>query len=122
MVLTGPGSRILPRLSLLQIAAVFGLVCLASPAMAAVHKSHAITLYDEPPKYGADFTHFDYVNPDATVGGTLRIAPTQESSFDSFHPFIAKGDAISTGSVETQLNDGEITDPAPTMKTSLVSV
>ena len=72
-----------------------------------MHKSHAITLYDEPPKYGSDFLHFDYVNPDAPVGGTFRIAPTQESSFDSFHPFIAKGDAISTGSVETLMVPSE---------------
>lgn len=71
------------------------------PINAEVHKAHAITLYDEPPKYAADFAHFGYVNPDAPVGGTFRIAPTQESSFDSFHPFIPKGNAVSTGSVET---------------------
>jgi microcin C transport system substrate-binding protein len=71
------------------------------PASAAVYKSHAITLYGEAPKYAAGFKHFDYVNPDAPVGGTFRIAPTQEASFDSFNPFIAKGNAVSTGSVET---------------------
>ena len=76
-------------------------VWLSLPVAAQVHKSHAITLYDEPPKYSEGFKHFDYVNPDAPVGGTFRIAPVQESSFDSFHPFIPKGDAISTGSVET---------------------
>ncbi|MEE9446443.1 MAG: extracellular solute-binding protein, partial [Arenicellales bacterium] len=43
----------------------------------------------------------DYVNPDAPIGGTFRIAPVQESSFDSFHPYIPKGSAVSTGSVET---------------------
>ncbi len=73
----------------------------STPVNAAVHKSHAITLYGEPPKYAADFKHFDYVNPDAPVGGSLRIAPVMESSFDSFHPHIAKGDAVATGSVET---------------------
>ena len=76
-------------------------------ANAAVHKSHAITLYDEAPKYGPDFKHFDYVNPNAPKGGTFRIAPTQESSFDSFNPFIAKGNAISTGSVETLMVSSE---------------
>ena len=74
---------------------------LAMPSLAAVNRSHAITLYDEAPKYAADFTHFEYVNPQAPVGGTFRIAPTQEASFDSFHPYIPKGDAIATGSVET---------------------
>jgi microcin C transport system substrate-binding protein len=74
---------------------------------AAVYKSHAITLYDEVPKYGPDFKHFDYVNPNAPKGGTFRIAPTQESSFDSFNPFIAKGNAVSTGSVETLMVGSE---------------
>ncbi len=73
-------------------------ICL--PANGAVHKSHAITLYGEPPKYAADFKHFDYVNPNAPVGGTFRVAPVQEASFDSFHPYIAKGDAVETGSIE----------------------
>ena len=68
---------------------------------AGVRKAHAITLYDEAPKYGPDFKNFDYVNPEAPVGGTFRVAPTQEASFDSFNPFIPKGNAISTGSVET---------------------
>ncbi len=35
---------------------------------------HALTLYDEAPKYPAGFAHFDYVNPDAPKGGTLRQA------------------------------------------------
>ncbi len=71
------------------------------PATAAVKKAHAITLYDEAPKYGPDFQYFDYVNPAAPKGGTFRLAPTQEASFDSFNPFIPKGDAVSTGSIET---------------------
>ena len=100
-------SHVLPDLLPLRLVAVFGLFLSALPATAAVHKSHAITLYDEPPKYAADFRHFDYVNPDAPIGGTFRIAPTQESSFDSFHPFIAKGDAIATGSVETLMVPSE---------------
>lgn len=68
-----------------------------------MHKSHAITLYDEPPKYAEGFSHYDYVNPDAPKGGTFRVAPVQEATFDSFHPFIAKGNPVSTGAVETLL-------------------
>ncbi len=34
-------------------------------------------------KYGPDFEHFDYVNPDAPKGGTYRFADT--SSFDSLN-------------------------------------
>jgi len=67
-----------------------------------VLSGHAITMFDnEAPRYGPDFRHFDYVNPDAPRGGTLRLAV--EGTFDSFHPFIPKGNAASTGSVETLL-------------------
>ena len=63
---------------------------------------HAMTMFDnETPKYAAAFPHFDYVNPDAPRGGTLRLAI--KGTFDSFHPFIPKGNAASTGSVETLL-------------------
>lgn len=62
---------------------------------------HAITLYDEPPKYPANFQHFDYVNPDAPKGGTLR----QQSvgGFDSFNPFIPKGNAVGVGLIYDSL-------------------
>lgn len=40
-------------------------------------------------KYPADFTHFDYVNPDAPKGGSLREAAI--GTFDSLNPFIIKG-------------------------------
>lgn len=50
---------------------------------------HALTLYDEAPKYPAGFAHFDYVNPDAPKGGTLRQAGF--GGFDSLNPFINKG-------------------------------
>lgn len=42
------------------------------------------------PKYAPDFTHFDYVNPDAPKGGTLKLGVT--GSFDSLNPFIVRGD------------------------------
>ncbi len=38
----------------------------------------------------ADFTHFEYVNPDAPKGGKLRQG-VAESTFDSFNPWIIKG-------------------------------
>jgi microcin C transport system substrate-binding protein len=41
------------------------------------------------PKYGPGFRHFDYVNPHAPKGGTIRVA--EEGTFDSFNPFIPKG-------------------------------
>lgn len=52
---------------------------------------HALTLYGEPPKYPADFSHFEYVNPDAPKGGTMRLSGF--GSFDSLNPFISRGTA-----------------------------
>ena len=43
------------------------------------------------PKYGADFTHLEYVNPDAPKGGELRLAV--EGTFDSLNPYVIKGNA-----------------------------
>ncbi|MBM3513214.1 MAG: ABC transporter substrate-binding protein [Alphaproteobacteria bacterium] len=61
-----------------------------APASALVRGKpvHGLSLYGEP-KYGPDFKHFDYVNPNAPKGGTIR----QDSfgTFDSFNPFIVKG-------------------------------
>lgn len=54
------------RALLLQASSLLfaGLAC-AAP-------QHAVTLYNEPPKYPANFKHFDYVNPDAPKGGIFR--------------------------------------------------
>ncbi|RDH44492.1 extracellular solute-binding protein [Zooshikella ganghwensis] len=59
-----------------------------------IYKSHAITIHGEP-KYPADFTHFDFVNPEAPKGGTLHLATISSSGFDSLNPFIVKGIAAS---------------------------
>jgi len=57
----------------------------------AAYAAHAFALYDTP-KYPANFTHFDYVNPDAPKGGELFLAnPDRRTSFDKFNPFSLKG-------------------------------
>jgi microcin C transport system substrate-binding protein len=40
-------------------------------------------------KYGPDFQHFDYVNPDAPKGGTVRYSAI--GTFDTLNPFVIKG-------------------------------
>lgn len=40
-------------------------------------------------KYGDDFRHYDYVNPDAPKGGILNS--TVVGTFDSFNPYIVQG-------------------------------
>ena len=57
----------------------------AAPALAA---DHGIAMHGQP-KYGSDFSHFDYVEPAAPKGGRLRLAKL--GSFDSLNPFIPKG-------------------------------
>ncbi|MYE10067.1 MAG: hypothetical protein F4X99_00065 [Gammaproteobacteria bacterium] len=49
---------------------------------------HGIS-YIEPLKYPADFPHFDYVNPEAPKGGTLRLAVL--GTFDNFNIIVEKG-------------------------------
>lgn len=77
--------------------------CLAAAAPpgsaeSVVIRSHAIAMHGTP-KYGPDFTHFDYADPDAPKGGSMRVAA--EGSFDSFNPYIAKGDPANPGVYET---------------------
>ncbi|MDQ3597624.1 MAG: ABC transporter substrate-binding protein, partial [Pseudomonadota bacterium] len=67
--------------------AILGSLLFCAAANAA--PQHALTLYNEPPKYPADFKHVDYVNPDAPKGGTFRVSSM--GSFDSLNPFISKG-------------------------------
>jgi microcin C transport system substrate-binding protein len=80
--------RPLHRLAAAVIAA--GVLVGSLPAQAA--PEHAIAMHGTP-KYGADFTHFDYVNPDAPKGGTVKFAAI--GSFDSLNPFILQGTAPS---------------------------
>ena len=68
---------------------VAGLLCVLLYSAAAAEQKHALTLYGEPPKYAADFTHFDYVNPQAPKGGKLKLASF--GGFDSLNPYLAKG-------------------------------
>ncbi|MBL8341954.1 MAG: ABC transporter substrate-binding protein [Rubrivivax sp.] len=54
---------------------------------------HAFAAYGAP-KYGPDFRHFDYVNPEAPKGGTLKLKnPDRRSSFDKFNPWTTRGNA-----------------------------
>ncbi len=93
----------------LIFAALIGLTIVLAPSARAdprpgapdhVHESHAIAMHGEP-KYGPDFTHFKYVNPNAPKGGTLRLA--RQGTFDSFNGNIPKGNAGQGSSIESLL-------------------
>ena len=62
----------------------------AQAQTAADKKHHALSLVGEP-KFGPDFKHFDWVNPDAPKGGVVRLWTL--GGFDSLNPFSIKGRA-----------------------------
>ena len=77
-----------------QLAAgiLFGLAAVM-PASSNEAPSHGLSAFGEL-KYGPDFKHFEYVNPDAPKGGRLSmVGPAGTITFDSFNPFILRGDA-----------------------------
>ena len=80
------------HLSLPRRMAVTTAICLAVatslPASADVITAHGISTFGEL-KYGADFQHLDYVNPDAPKGGEISLWGF--GSFDSMHPYSTKG-------------------------------
>jgi microcin C transport system substrate-binding protein len=49
----------------------------------------AIAMHGEP-KYGPDFKHFDYANPDAPKGGEIHLGVVADT-FDNFNPYTLRG-------------------------------
>lgn len=86
-----------PRAVAIALSAAL-LLPIAAPSSASeeVRTAHAMAMHGEP-KYGPDFKHFDYVNPDAPKGGTVTYAAI--GTFDSLNPFILKGTAASGSSL-----------------------
>ncbi|MEM9473817.1 MAG: extracellular solute-binding protein [Pseudomonadota bacterium] len=73
--------------------AAVALVMATGPALANdVTVSHGISSFGDL-KYPPDFAHFDYVNPDAPIGGTISFRGTGASrTFDSLNFFILAGE------------------------------
>jgi len=75
-----------------------------------VTKHHAVSLVGEP-KYPADFTHFDYVNPDAPKGGVARFPSI--GGFDSLNPVLYRGEQVAgLGLVTETLMSDSIDEPS----------
>lgn len=86
--------RIPTRIAGLLLAA---LIALPAPALAQDEADedgwlHAISL-DNPPRYEPGFPHFDYVDPDAPKGGTVRLS--ELGGFDTFNPVLPQGEPAS---------------------------
>lgn len=69
---------------LLLLIALFSLTCRAQT----IKESDAFAVIGEP-KYAAHFTHFDYVNPAASKGGTITLSAI--GTFDNFNRFAMRG-------------------------------
>lgn len=82
-------------------------LALTPPALSDQHDSasaeprHGIAMHGSP-KYPSGFAHFDYVNPEAPKGGTLKMAVVA-NGFDSFNPFDIRG--VAAAGVSTYLYD-----------------
>ena len=73
-------------------AAILSIALLAAwPA--AAEPSHGLAMHGTP-KYGPDFTHFEYANPDAPQGGEAVYAAL--GMFDSLNPWVVQGQ-VATG-------------------------
>ena len=69
--------------------AVLGLLFFIQTASASI-PTHGVAMHGNV-KYEPNFTHFDYVNPDAPKGGVLKQSTF--GGFDTFNPFSIKGTA-----------------------------
>lgn len=68
-------------------------LAVASATPLGAEPRHGLSIFGDL-KYSADFKHFDYVNPDAPKGGKAsQIGTAGLTTFDSFNPYILKGDA-----------------------------
>ncbi|MFS2156993.1 extracellular solute-binding protein [Pseudomonas sp. Pseusp122] len=63
-------------------------LALSAPATATIIESHGYAQFGVL-KYPASFTHFDWVNPEAAKGGTLRFMAF--GTFDTLNPYTLKG-------------------------------
>src|SRR5476651_321091 len=74
---------------------------------------HALTVYGEPAKYPAGFSHFAYTNPQAPKGGTMRRSAIEISHLDQVLPYIDKGIGVNQidGLLYSPLAQGSLDEP-----------
>ncbi len=71
------------------------LALLLSITAANAAPQHALTVYGEPARYPAGFSHFAYTNPQAPKGGSMRRSAMEIGQFDHVLPYIDKGIGVS---------------------------
>ncbi|MDA1089664.1 MAG: extracellular solute-binding protein [Proteobacteria bacterium] len=89
---------------LLIVAVISAVLGLAPISGIAAEKSHGIAMHGDL-KYPAGFSHFEYTNPAAPKGGSVRLNAV--GTFDSFNSFIVKGNgAAGVGFIYDNLMHG----------------
>ena len=83
-------------------------LALSFPAFATLSESHGYAQFGTL-KYPASFTHFDWVNPDAPKGGTLRVMAY--GTFDTLNPYSFKGSSPSAAPNFMQYGVSELNEP-----------
>lgn len=83
-------------------------LALSFPAVAMVSESHGYAQFGTL-KYPATFTHFDWVNPQAPKGGTLRAMAF--GTFDTLNPYTFKGSSPVTTPNFQQYGISELNEP-----------
>ncbi|MGP6087468.1 extracellular solute-binding protein [Antarctobacter jejuensis] len=94
-----PDPRVMATGALAIGLALLGAAAFAQDDADPVITSHGYSFFGEL-KYPADFTHFDFVNPDAPKGGEMVLGAT--GTFDSLNPYSRKGRA---GALTTVMYD-----------------
>ncbi len=93
----------LNRRTLMKLASLVPAAKIVGVSVAAAEDQkfvHALSNFGDI-KYGADFRHFDYVNPNAPKGGKVRLGLV--TTFDSLNSHTIKGDSIGVEGTETLL-------------------
>ena len=87
------GGRTWGRRALILVwVSVFSAAGAAAPVYGQEPEWRHASAHDGMPKYGPDVLHFDYVNPDAPKGGTVRLPASSASrGFDTFNFLAEKG-------------------------------
>ena len=83
-------------------------LALSSTASATISESHGYAQFGTL-KYPARFTHFDWVNPQAPKGGTLRVMAF--GTFDTLNPYTFKGTSPVTTANFLQYGINELNEP-----------
>ena len=90
------------------ILTVLTCLSLSAPSFATISESHGYAQFGAL-KYAQDFTHFDWVNPDAPKGGREQLMAS--GTFDTLNPYTFKGTSPTATPGFLQYGISELNEP-----------